>query len=149
MTKTMEQAETEFTRGINTIGLSHRMNVADQLDRQARHNETLRQQANGDAVSGTGAEEGDEVGSRLTIDSPTTVNHYHKPEGEGTRKKAGTMAKLALGAGLIATGAGSFAGFSLVADALKDTTEKTEQVKPMAKSVAPDSDTRYSLDLGD
>ena len=145
MVKTKEETEVEFTRGIDAIGLAHRQNVVDQLNRQARHNESLRQAVNGETIGGIDSG-GPEVGSKLRIDSPTTVNHYHGDTNK--RKTAGTLAKLAIGAGLIATGAGSFAGLSLIADVLKGQVEKTEPTKPTIKPAAPDG-TRYSLDLGD
>jgi hypothetical protein len=109
------------------------------IARQAEHNEELRQAVNGEAVD---LGRGEEVDQRLNIDSPTTItNHYATAPGEPSKKnKAGKLAKIAIGAALIASGTAIPAGIGFVMEALKD--------KP-APIVEPGDDTRYSLDLGD
>ena len=57
-------------------------------------------------------------------------------------KKLGTLAKLALGAGLIATGAGVGAGLPLILSALKPTAPASQQ-----QSVDTDSDTTTDIRL--
>ncbi len=64
----------------------------------------------------------------------TTTNNYGSKGGS-----LGTIAKLAIGAGLITTGAGLPYGLGLIADALKN--------KPAPTTPATDSDTLFNLEL--
>lgn len=82
--------------------------------------------------------------------------HYHYPEPPAKAESAipatstaGTLAKLAVGAGLIAAGAGIPYGASMIADALKNQEPSTVTVEqPPATTVeVPDSD--YELMLGE
>lgn len=65
----------------------------------------------------------DEMGD-LNIDKSTRVReqhiHHHAAPAPPAAKKLGALAKLAIGAGLIGTGAGVMAGAPLIISALKD-----------------------------
>lgn len=130
---------TDYAKGNEAIRIAHNLATQGMIARQAKHNEDLRQAVNGEAVD---LQKGDEMGQNLNIDSPTTItNHFATAPGD-TRKnsKAGKLAKFAIGAGLMASGAAIPMGAAFVLDALKD--------KP-TPIVEPGGETRYSLDLGD
>lgn len=98
------------------------------------------------------ASEADEMGHRITFGDQT---HYHT---EAAPKPAGGgLAKLLLGAGLLATGAGVPAGAWLVADAIRNApaavieapaTPATPQQPAIETPAAVDADTQYELRLG-
>lgn len=82
----------------------------------------------------------------INVDSPTTVTHNYYTDPNTPKKETpsalGTLAKMAIGAGLISTGAGAAVGVPLLIDALKDgktvVERKTDNVPIPA----------YTLDLG-
>ncbi len=75
-------------------------------------------------------------GEEMHIGDDNRVTHQYMPSQGNT---AGTLAKLALGAGLIATGVGVPVGGWVIADALK--------AKPVATQSSTDSDTLFDLEL--
>lgn len=116
------------------------------IARQSNHNEDLRQAVNAESIPGLTGEV-DDMAQTLSIDSPTTITNNYAAESETktkTRTGLGTLAKLAIGAGLIGTGAGVVPGIGLILDGLKDT-EKPAVIVPGKISDA----VTYSLDLGD
>lgn len=60
-------------------------------------------------------DDGDPVGDVTRFNSPDT--HYHFPE-KSKSKGLGTLAKLAIGAGLLGTGAGATVGIPILIDVL-------------------------------
>lgn len=137
---------TDYQKGLDAVGLAHKMATQAAIAKQANHNEELRQAVNAEAIPGlTG--EADDMAQTLSIDSPTTITNNYAAESETktkTRTGLGTLAKLAIGAGLIGTGAGVVPGIGLILDGLK-TTEKPAVIVPGKISDA----VKYSLDLGD
>jgi len=143
-----------YRKGSETIRLAHSMATQGAMARQAAHNEDLRQAVNRESIPEL--DRGEPVDQQLNIDSPTVIhNHYEatKPEPtpepkkmktEKRKKGLGTLAKLAIGAGLIGTGAGIPAGVGFVIDALKE-----KPAPPVVKPAEPNDATRYSLDLGE
>jgi len=134
----------------DAVRLRHSQHQQTLLERQAEHNETLRESHNRRHFLGEIEGEAQEMPGDINVDSPTTThNHYAEP-----KKKAGGLAKLVLGAGLLATGAGAGIGGSLVLDVLRDrlaTPAPAEVIEPTVKPAekTPDSERKYSLDLGD
>lgn len=61
---------------------------------------------------------GEEMGDMIAGDQK--IIHHHYPPAAPAKSKLGTLAKLAIGAGLIGTGAGVMAGAPLIISALKD-----------------------------
>lgn len=77
-------------------------------------------------------------------DDNSTRNIYYPAQTHGST--AGTLAKLAVGAGLLATGVGVPVGGYLIADALKNKPDSTpKQVVPEFKDT--DTNTEYEVDL--
>ncbi len=79
-------------------------------------------------------------GEEMHIGDDNSVIHQYLPATTGST--AGTLAKLAVGAGLLATGFGVPIGGYLIADALKD---KPAPVTPADPTV--DTDTQYEIGL--
>lgn len=78
-------------------------------------------------------------GEEMHIGDDNSVIHQYMP---ATKKPGGTLAKLALGAGLLATGVGVPIGGWLIADALINKPE------PVNEFVMPsDNDTLFDLEL--
>ncbi|MCH9725618.1 MAG: hypothetical protein K0U86_12055 [Planctomycetes bacterium] len=77
-------------------------------------------------------------GEEMHIGDDNRVTHQYMPPQNNT---AGTLAKLTLGAGLIATGLGVPVGGWLIADALKS------KLAPVTNPVGTDSDTLFDLEL--
>lgn len=73
-------------------------------------------------------------------------NHYHVPPDQPTAKPStlGTLAKLAIGAGLIATGAGAGVGGLMIANAL---TSKPAAVAPVTPALPAKPSDAYGFDL--
>lgn len=144
-----------YKKGIEAVRLAHQQSVADQIARQSSHNEDMRQAINSEAIPGLKSDEGGEMGSQLNIDSPTTVNHhYHsepadEPAKPKRKKRLGTIAKLAVGAGLMATGAGTMAGASMIWDAIKNREQVEKPADPTPEPAKSSRERKYSLDLGD
>lgn len=143
-----------YRKGIEAIRLSHQQNVSDEIARQSSHNEDMRQAINSEAIPGLKSDEGGEMGSQLNIDSPTTVNHYHSEPADGPakpkrKKRLGTIAKIAVGAGLMATGAGTMAGASMIWDAIKNREQVEKPADPTPEPAKSSRERKYSLDLGD
>jgi len=97
------------------------------------------------ATFSEGVDMPDEGDDTVNVDSPQTVNNYYTHDGSASQQQPkssllATAAKLALGAGLIGTGAGAGVGIPLLIDAWKN--------KPDV--VVPDQDqgVKYFLDLG-
>ena len=74
-------------------------------------------------------------------DSSSVVHQYLQPAATGST--AGTLAKLAVGAGLIATGVGVPIGGWMIADALKN--QPTPE--PTTPITDTDTDTQYEIGL--
>ena len=151
MTETTETRESSsgpaYLKAIEGIRLQHQQSAADQMAAQAKHNEELRRAINAEAVPGLSGE-GEEVGSTLTIDSPTTVHNYgtaakDEDASKANRKTLGTIAKLAIGAGLIATGAGIPFGAGIIGDALLSSRKADPEPAQPGEAI------RYLLDLGE
>lgn len=131
----MDNGETipSILKARDALRLRHAQHQQELQERQAEHNETLRETLNrrhsGDSLD----ERGDPVGD-ITVDSPT-YNIQEKPS-------LGTLAKLAIGAALVGSGAAIPAGSSMILEVLRDrqTTKQAER---------PDQGRTYSLDLGD
>ena len=131
----MDNGETipSILKARDALRLRHAKHQQELLERQAGHNETLRETLNrrhsGDSLD----ERGEPVGD-ITVDSPT-YNIQEKPS-------LGTLAKLAIGAALVGSGAAIPVGGSMILDVLRErrTTEQTER---------PDQGRTYSLDLGE
>lgn len=145
-----------YRKGIEAIRLSHQQNVSDEIARQSRHNESLRQAVNAESIPGLEPGKGEDVGSNLAIDSPTTTtihNHYGNSgsnEERPKKSKLGTIAKLAIGAGLMATGAGGTIGAGIILDAIKNRDKTPPAIeKPAPETPKPGRERKYSLDLGD
>jgi len=86
------------------------------------------QRANHKATFGEGVDMPDEGDDTVNVDSPSVVNNYYEKSPDASRPSAmGTMAKLAIGAGLISTGAGAGVGVPMLLDALKDGKEVIDQ----------------------
>ncbi len=122
-----------YRKGLDGVELSHQRNVANQMKSQARYNEALRRAVNAESVPGVDVE-ADGVGDVMNIDSPVH-NHY----GDSNSKRIGTLAKLGLFAGLVASGAGIGSAVTLVIDALRQ--------KPVVESPDTDTDTIMILEL--
>ena len=107
------------------------------LERQAEHNETLRETINRRHSGDSLEERGEPVGD-ISVDSPIYNIQERKPS-------LGALAKLAIGAALVGSGAAIPVGGSMILDVLRErrTTEKAEQAE------RPDHGRIYSLDLGD
>jgi len=115
----------------------------------------LRQIQNAEAVPGLADDEGgDDVGDTMNIESPTTVFHIHEASEQTkgtdpptTKKRLGKLARLAVGATLIATGASIPFGISAIVSALKPGKEIEQPVSPPVTQ--PNDARKYLLDLGD
>ncbi len=140
-----------FNKGIEGVRLQHEKKMANQIAKQNEHNEKIRQAVNRESIpdmdSKTG--EAETMSDSLNIDSPvtTTNNNYYteptKPTTTGIKKKKalGTLAKLAILAATMGTGAAIPFGVSAIMD----------YMKPDGKIEAPDDDRterKYLLDLG-
>lgn len=75
-----------------------------------------------------------DIDEDVNVNAPKTINHYHAPEPKGL----GTLGRLAVGAGLLATGAGIPVGASFIADAIKN-------IKPPAPVTGPDVDRDWGI----
>tara|TARA_R110002095_G_scaffold216568_1_gene214625 strand:+ start:6545 stop:6862 length:318 start_codon:yes stop_codon:yes gene_type:complete len=79
-------------------------------------------------------------GEDMHIGDDNSVIHQYLPASGNT---AGTLAKLVLGAGMIATGVGVPIGGWLIADALQN-----DKIAPVSEVVFPaDNDTLFDLEL--
>lgn len=78
-------------------------------------------------------------GEDMHIGDDNSVVHQYIP---AQRSTAGALAKLAIGAGLLATGVGVPVGGWLIADALKN---QPKQVTPVDSTI--DTDTQYEIGL--
>ncbi len=154
-----------YEKGNEAIRLAHNLAMAEQIARQNEHNEQLRMAVNGEAIpelrEALSNEGGEEMGARLSIDSPTTItNHYHGPEPNSTpaepkpkkRKLARVLGLAALGAGLLGAGAAIPFGLRLASELLDRPAETTPaptapEPKPEPKPT-PSEKLKYSLDLG-
>ena len=132
----MDNGETipSILKARDALRLQHAQHQQELQERQAEHNETLRETINRRHSGDSLEERGDPVGD-ITVDSPTYNLQERKPV-------LGTLAKLAIGAALIGSGAAIPAGSSMILDVLRDrqTTKQAER---------PDLGRTYSLDLGD
>tara|TARA_R110000824_G_scaffold741_4_gene4601 strand:+ start:5418 stop:5831 length:414 start_codon:yes stop_codon:yes gene_type:complete len=106
------------------------------LERQAGHNETLRETLNRRDSGDSLEERGDQVGD-ITVDSPIYNIQEPKPV-------LGTLAKLAIGAALVGSGAAIPAGGSMILDVIRD-----RQTTKQAERPDQGTSTTYTLDLGD
>lgn len=129
-----------------------RRSAVEQHANQEAESKWARKQWGSDGANAlTEADMGDMIAGNQTIE-----HHYHYPEPPAKAEPAtpatstaGTLAKLAVGAGMLATGAGAGVGGYLIADALKNQ-EPTQVIveQPPATTVeVPDSD--YELMLGE
>ena len=97
------------------------------LDSSNQRSERFQQWEAGDVLKlkgiATQADRASGIGSddmQISIDSPvTTTNHYVTPPTPSRGPGFGTLAKLAIGAGLLGTGVGAGVGIPLLLDALK------------------------------
>lgn len=79
----------------------------------------------------------------VNINSGNTHHHYHDPAhapAPEKRSDLGTLAKVAIGAGLLATGAGIPIGASFIADAIKN-------MKPSAPITGSDVDRDWGIKI--